>query len=132
MLVATPTYAADTAARLAEICGDTFALMPQGDERDRYWLMAAYIHDELLADDEFHEGCLPEEVADDREEAAFEAGYEKAHEGVLASLVELGTGTTGERRTALREAYAAARGTESRQAMDAMIASYINAREASE
>lgn len=131
MIVGTPVHAREVAAQLAEICDLSFVGMPGGDERDRFWAMASWVVDEFVADDDFHEGCLPFEVGEDWEAAAFEAGYEKAQGDALAAIKELGVGSTGERRQALREAYSASRGTESREAMDAMILAYRHERERS-
>lgn len=130
-MIATPTYARDVAIQLAEVCGESFVMMPSGEERDRFWAMAAWIVDEFVAGDDFHEGCVAEDAAEDWEEEGFEAGYERAQTDALKAIAELGAGSRGERREAFREAYKAARGTESRQAMDAMVSAHRSQRRAS-
>lgn len=130
MIVATPHYAKDVAIELARIDGEVFDAL-QGEHRDRYYAYAAWVTDDYLTADEFHEGCMPEDAADDMEEAAFEAGYEKATHAALNAIGKLGQAATNpEVKTWLREAYTACRGTESGEAMRAMTAAYRSERRA--
>lgn len=130
MLVATPHYAKDVARELAHVAGEAFDQLT-GEARDRFYEMAAWVTDDYLTADQFHEGCTSSEVADDMEQSAFQAGYERATEAALAAIEKVGKAATSEdAKTWLREAYTAARGTESGEAMRAMIASYQGERRA--
>lgn len=124
MLVATPHYAKDVARGLAYAAGETFDMLT-GEARDRFWEMAAWVTDDYVTGDDFHEGCAPVAAVHDAQEQGYEDGYEAAWKDARATLAAVGQGERGERRQALRDAYRALRATESGEAMRTQIQAYM-------
>jgi hypothetical protein len=124
VLIGTPHYAIDLARGLARVHDLTFDVLPT-EERDRYYELAAWITDEYVAGDDFHEGCYPRDTMLDLIAQAYEDGYE--HRGAEdRQAIETLAGTSGEAAKAvLRTAYAAIRGTQSGEAMRHKTASYV-------
>lgn len=132
-LVATPHYAKELARELARVGGyeDPFDLLPQ-EERDRLYEMAAWVVDDYVAGDDFHEGCMPAEGHYDAVGDAYEDGIEDGIRSAQEAIAALGRTKTGPARAALREAYRAAEGTESGEAMRGRIAAYVAERKRSD